>query len=104
MVPAVRSGIELVTRPIAMNLFSGASDVAVDLGTVNTCIYAQGAIRLNEPSIVAFNIARGDIEAIGAEARDMWDGHREYRSGPTDESWRHRQFRCGRENAHALRA
>jgi rod shape-determining protein MreB and related proteins len=54
-----------------MNLFSGASDVAVDLGTVNTCIYAQGAIRLNEPSIVAFNTARGDIEAIGAEARDM---------------------------------
>jgi rod shape-determining protein MreB len=54
-----------------MGLFSTASDVAVDLGTVNTCIYARGAIALNEPSIVAFNSTRGDIEAIGSDARDM---------------------------------
>ena len=54
-----------------MGLFSSASDVAVDLGTVNTCIYTRGAVALNEPSVVAFNVARGDIEAIGTDARDM---------------------------------
>ena len=47
------------------------ADVAVDLGTVNTCIYTRGEIALNEPSIVAINTARGGIEAIGTEARDM---------------------------------
>jgi len=52
-------------------MFSSASDVAVDLGTVNTCIYTRGAVALNEPSVVAFNTARGAIEAIGLEARDM---------------------------------
>jgi rod shape-determining protein MreB len=54
-----------------MGLFSFGADVAVDLGTVNTCIYTRGAIALSEPSIVAFNTVRGDIEAIGADARDM---------------------------------
>jgi len=54
-----------------MGLFSTDSDIAVDLGTVNTCIFTRGAVALNEPSVVAFNIARGGIEAIGAEARDM---------------------------------
>jgi rod shape-determining protein MreB len=54
-----------------MGLFSSASDVAVDLGTVNTCIYTRGAVALNEPSVVAFNVARGGIEAIGTDARDM---------------------------------
>ena len=54
-----------------MGLFSSASDVAVDLGTVNTCIYTRGAVVLNEPSVVAFNNVRGGIEAIGADAREM---------------------------------
>jgi rod shape-determining protein MreB and related proteins len=54
-----------------MSLFSMAADVAVDLGTVNTCIYTQGAIALSEPSIVAFNTVRGDIEAIGSDAHEM---------------------------------
>ena len=37
-----------------MNLFSAfATDVAIDLGTANTCIFARGrGIVLNEPSIV----------------------------------------------------
>ena len=39
-------------------LFS--TDLAIDLGTANTCVFAQGrGIVLNEPSIVAFNTARG---------------------------------------------
>ena len=54
-----------------MGLFGTSSDVAVDLGTVNTCIFTQGAIALNEPSIVAFNATRKDIEAIGIDAQDM---------------------------------
>jgi len=54
-----------------MGLFSTDSDIAVDLGTVNTCIFTRGAVALNEPSLVAFNVARGGIEAIGADARDM---------------------------------
>ena len=52
-------------------MFSTASDVAVDLGTVNTCIYTRGAVALSEPSVVAFNTALGGIEAIGTDARDM---------------------------------
>ena len=54
-----------------MGLFSTASDIAVDLGTVNTCIYTRGTVAVNEPSVVAFNIARGGIEAIGTDAHDM---------------------------------
>jgi rod shape-determining protein MreB and related proteins len=57
--------------PNAMGLFSSASDVAVDLGTVNTCIFTHGGVVLNEPSVVAFNTVRGGIEAIGTDARDM---------------------------------
>jgi rod shape-determining protein MreB and related proteins len=45
--------------------------VAVDLGTANTCIYTRGAVVLNEPSVVAFNTARGNVEAIGIDAREM---------------------------------
>ena len=49
-----------------------ASDVAIDLGTANTCVYARGrGIVLNEPSIVAFNTAKGEIEAVGQEAHEM---------------------------------
>jgi rod shape-determining protein MreB len=54
-----------------MGIFSTASDVAVDLGTVNTCVYTQGAVALSEPSVVAFNTARGAIEAIGTDAHGM---------------------------------
>ena len=55
-----------------MGMFSASSDVAIDLGTANTCVFTRGAVALNEPSVVAFNTAHGRIEAIGAEARDMF--------------------------------
>jgi rod shape-determining protein MreB len=49
-----------------------ATDVAIDLGTANTCVFARGrGIVLNEPSIVAFNVAKGEIEAVGLEAHEM---------------------------------
>ena len=52
------------------SLFS--SDLAIDLGTANTCVYARGkGIVVNEPSIVAINKVNGRIEAVGKEAKDM---------------------------------
>ena len=45
------------------SLFS--SDLAIDLGTANTCVYARGkGIVVNEPSIVAINKVNGRIEAV----------------------------------------
>ena len=47
-------------------------DLAIDLGTANTCIYARGkGIVVSEPSIVAFNNVNGRIEAVGTEAKEM---------------------------------
>jgi rod shape-determining protein MreB len=61
------------SRAIAMSLTSMFStDLAIDLGTANTCVFAQGrGIVLNEPSIVAFNTTNGQIEAVGQDAHDM---------------------------------
>jgi len=47
-------------------------DLAIDLGTANTCIFARGrGIVVSEPSIVALNKTNGRIEAVGAEAKEM---------------------------------
>jgi rod shape-determining protein MreB len=52
--------------------FNIATDLAIDLGTANTCVFAPGrGIVLNEPSVVAFNKVQGRIEAVGTEAKDM---------------------------------
>jgi rod shape-determining protein MreB len=52
------------------SLFS--SDLAIDLGTANTLVYAKGkGIVVNEPSIVALNKVSGDVEAVGREAKEM---------------------------------
>jgi rod shape-determining protein MreB len=49
-----------------------SNDLAVDLGTANTCVFARGqGIVLNEPSIVAFNTVNDRIEAVGTEAKEM---------------------------------
>jgi rod shape-determining protein MreB len=49
-----------------------SQDLAIDLGTANTCVYARGkGIVVNEPSIVALNNTNGRIEAVGADAKDM---------------------------------
>jgi rod shape-determining protein MreB len=53
-----------------MALFS--NDLAIDLGTANTCVFARGkGIVLNEPSIVAVNNVSDQIEAVGNEAKEM---------------------------------
>src|SRR5213594_3988890 len=47
-------------------------DLAIDLGTANTCVYARGrGIVVSEPSIVALNKITGRIEAVGTEAKEM---------------------------------
>ncbi|HXZ27743.1 MAG TPA: rod shape-determining protein [Terriglobales bacterium] len=49
-----------------------SSDLAIDLGTANTLVYAKGkGIVVNEPSIVAINKATGEVEAVGKEAKEM---------------------------------
>jgi len=49
-----------------------SQDLAIDLGTANTCVFARGkGIVVNEPSIVAFNNTNGRIEAVGADAKEM---------------------------------
>ena len=54
----------------ALSLFS--NDLAIDLGTANTCVYARGrGIVLSEPSIVAVNNTNDQIEAVGNDAREM---------------------------------
>ena len=52
------------------SLFS--SDLAIDLGTANTLVFAKGkGIVVNEPSIVAINKNTGEVEAVGKEAKEM---------------------------------
>src|ERR1700760_40328 len=49
-----------------------SSDLAIDLGTANTLVYAKGrGIVVNEPSIVAINKITNQVEAVGKEAKDM---------------------------------
>src|SRR5216110_2209640 len=56
-------------RPL-FSLFS--SDLAIDLGTANTLVYAKGrGIVVNEPSIVAINKLTNTPEAVGKEAKEM---------------------------------
>jgi rod shape-determining protein MreB and related proteins len=54
------------------NVFGLTTDLAIDLGTANTCVFVPGrGIVLNEPSVVAFNTEHNRIEAVGAKAREM---------------------------------
>jgi rod shape-determining protein MreB len=49
-----------------------SSDLAIDLGTANTLVYAKTkGIVVNEPSIVAINKNTGEVEAVGREAKEM---------------------------------
>jgi rod shape-determining protein MreB len=49
-----------------------ASDLAIDLGTANTLVYAKGkGIVVNEPSSVAINKTNGEVLAVGKEAKEM---------------------------------
>src|SRR5574338_1408136 len=52
------------------SLFS--NDLAIDLGTANTLVYAKGrGIVVSEPSIVAINKITNKVEAVGKECKEM---------------------------------
>jgi len=54
------------------NPLSLGRDLAIDLGTANTLIYARGhGIVLDEPSVVAVNVNDGRPVAVGLEAKRM---------------------------------
>src|SRR5437867_7651627 len=56
-------------RPL-LSLFS--ADLAIDLGTVNTRVYARDrGIVVNEPSAVALDARTGEVQAVGKEAKEM---------------------------------
>ena len=49
-----------------------AGELAVDLGTANTRVYAVGrGVVLNEPSVIAFNKSQGRVVAVGRQAKMM---------------------------------
>ena len=49
-----------------------SNDLAVDLGTANTLVFARGkGIIVREPSIVAVNNLTNRVEAVGTEAKEM---------------------------------
>src|SRR5438128_12661410 len=49
-----------------------SNDLAIDLGTANTLVYAKGrGIVVSEPSIVAINKISNKVEAVGKAAKEM---------------------------------
>ena len=49
-----------------------SNDLAIDLGTANTLVYARGrGIVVDEPSIVAINKKTNKVAAVGHEAKEM---------------------------------
>jgi rod shape-determining protein MreB len=51
---------------------SFSNDLAIDLGTANTSVFARGrGIILSEPSVIALNSQTLAVEAVGSRARDM---------------------------------
>jgi len=59
-----------MSLPVISSLRS--SDLAIDLGTANTLVYARGrGVVISEPSIVAINKATNLVEAVGKEAKQM---------------------------------
>jgi rod shape-determining protein MreB len=55
-----------------LNLSFLSNDLAIDLGTANTLVYAKNkGIVVSEPSIVAVNKVTGKVEAVGRDAKEM---------------------------------
>jgi rod shape-determining protein MreB and related proteins len=49
-----------------------SSDLAIDLGTANTLVFARDkGVVVNEPSVVAINRDTEEVEAVGKEAKEM---------------------------------
>jgi len=59
---------------VLLNRFLGwfSNDLAIDLGTANTLVYARNkGIVVREPSVVVVNKLTNRIEAVGGEAKQM---------------------------------
>jgi rod shape-determining protein MreB len=58
---------------VLLNILAfGSRDLAIDLGTANTIVFAPGrGIVLDEPSIVAINTSSDKTEAVGHDAHAM---------------------------------
>ena len=57
--------------PLASLLRYFSNDLAIDLGTANTLVYARNqGIVVREPSVVVVNQLTNRIEAVGAEAKE----------------------------------
>lgn len=58
---------------IFRSLFRSFShDLAIDLGTANTLVFARGkGVVVDEPSIVAINKFNNKVEAVGTDAKEM---------------------------------
>src|SRR6266508_5850265 len=53
-------------------MWSSRPQLAVDLGTENTVIFRGGeGVVLFEPSVVAIDERSGEVQAVGAQARQM---------------------------------
>ena len=47
-------------------------DIGIDLGTANTLVYMQGkGIVMREPSVVAVDVKKDEVMAVGSEAKEM---------------------------------
>jgi rod shape-determining protein MreB len=58
--------------PFASLLRYFSKDLAIDLGTANTLVFAMGqGIVVREPSVVVINKLTNRIEAVGIEAKEM---------------------------------
>lgn len=72
--PAKTSDRELRVEvaPTLRTMRAMSRDLAIDLGTANTLVYAQGrGIVLNEPTVIALNTRTREVLAIGDEAWQM---------------------------------
>src|SRR5436853_5692883 len=55
-----------------MRAFGVAGELAIDLGTANTLVFARGrGIVVSEPSVVAIDEASGRVHAVGEDAKRM---------------------------------
>jgi len=60
---------------IFSKLFSFTQELAIDLGTANTIIIADGEIVVNEPSVVALDRHTEKMIAVGEQAKLMYEKH-----------------------------
>lgn len=65
-------------------LFSFTQELAIDLGTANTIIIADGEIAVNEPSVVALDQHTEKMIAVGDTAKLMLEKNRQ--QNPSDSS------------------